>query len=345
MNGRGPFGYRIVTIVTATLILVLLAACGGSPSTVAGTGRPAASVLVPAVTAITPAPTLGAGDNRDTPSVVIRSASPAPIARIAPPAPMVGLPDDLDDAVVALLAAYERRGVTRAGIIVKDAATGEALRLEPDALFPSASLYKPFLLWAVQDAIGAGDLRDDTRLTLTAATDDSAEDGYRLGAYGDTITVTEARRLMIAASNNTAAWLLVEAIGGWAKIEIPLRDHGFHATTTYPDLATTPRDVTRFFEGIVNETLDPDLDAADYALMRGLFADASIPAYLSAGLAADATFAHKTANLVGVLHDAGVLTLADGRVVYVTVLTEGDYQAGQAFLRDLALTLTLALGG
>jgi beta-lactamase class A len=95
----------------------------------------------------------------------------------------------------------------------------------------------------------------------------------------------------------------------------------------------------------VNETLDPDLDAADYALMRGLFADQRIGAYLSAGLPGDATFAHKTGNLVGVLHDAGVLSLADGRVIYVTVLTEGDYQASQAFLRDLALTLTRALGG
>ena len=68
----------------------------------------------------------------------------------------------------------------------------------------------------------------------------------------------------------------------------------------------------------------------------------AIGAYLSTGLPDDATFAHKTGNLVGVLHDAGMLTLANGRVVYVTVLTEGDYAASQAFMRDLALTLTLA---
>jgi beta-lactamase class A len=228
---------------------------------------------------------------------------------------------------------------------VKDADTGDAIRLNPDTVFPSASLYKPYLLWAVQDAIKTGTLQDTTLLTLTPETDDSAEDGYRLGNYGDTITVAEARRLMITNSNNTAAWLLVEALGGWEMIESPLRDHGFHSTTTYPDLATTPREITRFFEGIVNETLDPDLDAKDYALMRGLFADQAIGEYLSVGLPKDAAFAHKTANLVGVLHDAGVLTLADGRVLYITVLTEGDYRAGQAFLRDLALTLILAVGG
>ena len=101
--------------------------------------------------------------------------------------------------------------------------------------------------------------------------------------------------------------------------------------------------MTRFFEGLVDETLDPDLDAADYALMRALLAAQTVPEYLSAGLPPSAAFAHKTANLDGVLHDAGVLTLADGRAVYVTVMTEGDYRAGQAFLRDLALLLALAL--
>jgi beta-lactamase class A len=93
----------------------------------------------------------------------------------------------------------------------------------------------------------------------------------------------------------------------------------------------------------VNETLTPDLEAANYALMRGLFADQAVGAYLAAGLPADATFAHKTGNPVGVLHDAGVSTLADGRVLYVTVMTEGDY-AGQAFLRDLVLLLSRTLG-
>ncbi len=55
----------------------------------------------------------------------------------------------------------------------------------------------------------------------------------------------------------------------------------------------------------------------------------------------DVAFAHKTTNLDGVPHDAGVLTLANGRVSYITVLTEGGYTASQAFMRDLALTLAL----
>ena len=325
--------------LVAGLLLGVLVACGGPAPPLPRASAPAPAEAATATPVVSPPPT---GEPRAT---TPPAATPVPPrAGGTTPTPVVGLPEDLAASLDALVDAYDGRGVTRVGIVVKAAATGEAIRLNPDGRFPSASLYKPFLLWAVQDAIGAGDLRDDTPLTLTPATDDSAEDGYQLGDYGDTITVARARELMIGASNNTAAWLLVEALGGWARIERPLRDHGFHATETSPELLTSPREVTRFFEGLVNETLDPDLDAADYALMRGLFADRGVGAYLSAGLPGDATFAHKTGNLEGVLHDAGVLTLADGRVVYVTVLTEGDYRAGQAFLRDLALTLAHALG-
>ena len=322
------------------LLLVLTVTACGSQTV------PPTLVVVTATE--TPAPLVGPSTPTAAPALELPLTEPTPAVtlpsvRVAPHSPAVGLPADLEAGLISLVAAYDRQGLTRVGLIVKDAATGEAVRLNPDTAFPSASLYKPFLLWAIQDAITAGTLHDDTLLTLTAATDDSVEDGYRLGDYGETITVDQARRLMITASNNTAAWMLVEALGGWPQIEIPLRDHGFHDTTTYPTIETTPRDITRFFEGLVTETLDPDLNARDYALMRGLFADQALATLLSAGLPSDATFAHKTANLDGVLHDAGVLTLANGRVIYITVLTEGDYTASQAFMRDLALTLALAL--
>lgn len=326
MIRRQPWHHR--SSCGLLVALLALAACGGTAPTPAPTPAPSA--------AVTPA--------AETPTTFafVPERAPTPTAG---PGPLVGLPDDLQVSVETLIAAYDGWGIARTGIVVEDAATGETFGINPDLAFPAASLYKPYLLWAVQEAIAAGRLRDDTPLTLTPATDDSAEDGYRLGDYGDTITVERARYLMITASNNTAAWLLVEAIGGWAAIERPLRAGGFTATTTTaPGPTTTPREITRFFAGISAGTLDAHLGAADYALMRDLFAEQAIEGYLAAGLPTNATFAHKTANLDGVTHDAGILTLADDRVVYVTVMTAGEYQAGQAFLRDLALLLSLALG-
>ncbi|CAA9583551.1 MAG: hypothetical protein AVDCRST_MAG18-3491 [uncultured Thermomicrobiales bacterium] len=102
--------------------------------------------------------------------------------------------------------------------------------------------------------------------------------------------------------------------------EAALRANDFPATDLVLEMVTTPREVTYFFEGIINRTLDPALTADDCALMLDLLGDRAISPYLSPNLPDTATFAHKTGNLVGVLNDAGVLTLADGRTIYVAVL-------------------------
>lgn len=315
----GPgVGSLCIVVARLTLAAVLLTACDAPPEL----GTLAASQAL-----AQPTPAVVPGD------IPIPEPTPARVS-----ATVGGLPGGLAANIEALIATSP--GVARAGIIVKDSAAGDAVRIDPDRQFEAASLYKLFLLWAVQDAIAAGDLADDTPLTLSAATDDSADDGYTLGDYGDTVTVAEARRLMIVASNNTAAWLLVEALGGWAAIERPLRDRGFDYTETSPALLTTPRDVTRLLEGIVDGTLDPHLDTDDYALMLGLLRDQQLNAYLSPGLSPGAVFAHKTGNVPGVLHDAGILFLPDGRTLYLVVLTEGDYQAGLAFMRRVGQLVT-----
>lgn len=269
-------------------------------------------------------------------------SSPAPSNRATPT-----LPPDLFRDAATLVAEYEALQGSRVGLVISVGETSgisDLVLVHADSLFPSASLYKLFVLWAVQVEIHAGRLTDTTALVLTPETDDSVEDGYRLGNYGDTITVAEARRLMIAESNNTAAWLLVEAVGGWAAVERPLRANQFALTETSPDLLTTPREVARFFEGVVTHNLDPVLTLADYELMLDLLRDRSASAYLLSGFPNGTTFAHKTGNLEGVLHDAGALQLRDGRTIYLVVLTEGDYEASRTFMAEIARLVWQVLG-
>src|SRR5207247_7755274 len=83
---------------------------------------------------------------------------------------------------------------------------------------------------------------------------------------GSTITVDEARYLMITESNNTAAWALAYAIG-WGNIEETLRANGFAQSRVVGEQVTTPQEITRYFEGLVAGTLDPQLGPDDYALM------------------------------------------------------------------------------
>lgn len=271
-----------------------------------------------------------------TPPRITIPLTPAPGAK-APTwtptwSPMVGA------AVDALIAQYTPQGVGPVGVVIEDVHSGEVVARNADAQFDAGSLYKLFVLWETQVAIHNNVLTDDSDLTLTAANDRSDEDGYSLGSYGDTVSVATARRLMIEASSNTAAVMLAEYFG-WGTIQQLARAHGFAATTLIDQQTTTASDVARFFDDLVNRTLDPRLGPDDYALMLDLLENQEVDTKLSTGFPANATFAHKTGDVPGAHHDAGVLFLPDNRAICVTVLTGGDYDASVAFQHDLAATL------
>jgi beta-lactamase class A len=241
---------------------------------------------------------------------------------------------ELGPAVATLVTDYEDAGLHTVGVFVTTDCDEPLAAFNADVVLPTASLYKLFVLWQVQREIAAGHLDDDTALVLSAENDDSAEDGYRLGEYGQAITVAEARTLMITRSNNTAAWMLAQAVG-WGAIDRMLIANDF-AHSRAAEGVSTPREIARFFDGLLDHTLDPRLSAADYALMLDLLKGQEVNYLLSAGLPSGTVFAHKTGNLPGVLNDAGIVYLPDGRTITLAVLTTGDEGAGQALMHDLA---------
>jgi beta-lactamase class A len=294
------------------LVLALVACTGPTPS--------------PAPDSPTPAP----------PDATATVEPPQPTQAIVPtPSPTTLTPEEFTTAVSQLVAKYHTRGISLAGIVIADSEAGDLVTMNEDHPFVAASLYKLFLLWQTQRAIRAGQLSDDTALVLGPDTDDSDEDGYSLGDYGTTITVAEARRLMITESNNTAAWLLAKEID-WDAAHQVLRDAGFAVTEVWPRPVTTPREVTHYLQGVINHDLDPTLQASDYTLMLNLLKEQQINTMLPQGWPQDVVFAHKTGEVEGATHDTGVLLLPDGRVIYVTVMTEGDYDPALLFMRQVA---------
>ncbi len=246
--------------------------------------------------------------------------------------------DELD----TLIMQYRAQGVQRVGVVVTDSRTGENVARNADDVFDSASLYKLFVLWRTQVEIRQGKLTDDSELKLTAQNDDADEDGYRIGGYGDTVSVAELRRLMVVASGNTATWVLAYYFG-WGTIDQLVQRGGFRQTHVAGHAVTTAGDVTRFLDAVMDGTLDPRLQPDDYTLMLRLLAAQQINTKLSTGFPPDAVFAHKTGDVGNVHHDAGILFLPDDRRIVVTVLAEGDEAATRAFQRDVAATLSARL--
>src|SRR5436305_255311 len=89
----------------------------------------------------------------------------------------------------------------------------------------------------------------------------------------------------------------------------------------------------------------PRLTPDDYSLMLELLKEQEVNTKLSTGFPDGTIFAHKTGDLTGAHHDAGVVFLPDGRTVSVTVMTAGDYDASVQFQHDLAALLWQDLQG
>jgi beta-lactamase class A len=297
------------------------------------------------ITEIVPATPALPAVHTPAPASVAQTTRPPRSPRVSTAAaqPDTGLARTLGPAVDQLIAQYQAQGIDRVGLLIEDGRDADTVERNADDTFAAASLYKLFVLWRTQVEIRQGKLLDTTELTLTAQNDDSDEDGYSLGAYGDTVSVADLRRLMITASNNTAAQVLGQYFG-WGTIDQLVRAHGFTGTAISGQASTTARDVTRFFDGLLDQTLDPILTPSDYALMLDLLKDQEVNTKLSTGFPDGTVFAHKTGDLTGVHHDAGVLFLPDGRMITVTAMTAGDYDASVQFSHDLAALLWQSLG-
>lgn len=266
----------------------------------------------------------------------MRRDTASPRETVAPS--RIGLAQTLGPAVDQIIAQYQPQGITGVGLVIEDGRAEDTIERNADSDFAAGSLYKLFLLWRTQVEIRQHKLFDNTQLMLTAQNDDSEEDGYSLGAYGDTVSVADLRRLMITASNNTAAQMLGQYFG-WGTVDQLVRAHGFTATVISGQAHTTPRDVTRFFDEVVNHTLDPLLTPDDYTLMLDLLKDQEVNTKLSTGLPDGTVFAHKTGDVPGAHNDAGVIFLPDGRAIAITVMTAGDYDASVQLQHDLAALL------
>ncbi len=229
-----------------------------------------------------------------------------------------------------LVKKYLEQGLLNVAILIVDQDSKEAIEINPDQIFETASLYKLFVLWKLQLEINAGTLTDATEIPVVEYIDETDLSSPFYSA--SFTTVGDARTAMITYSDNTAAWSLANILG-WKHIDDMLIAYTFansHINEFEP--TTNARDITRFFQGIYNQNLDANLTKADYMLMLDLLKKQMVNIYLPQGLPENVVFAHKTGTLNGYNHDAGILYGPKGNVFFIAVLTEGD---SSAFMKEV----------
>lgn len=174
------------------------------------------------------------------------------------------------------------------GIVVKHLGTGETIGTSATSTFISASLYKPFAAVMALKLVDQGKLSLDTPLSLA---------GRR--------SVRQCVIDTISVSDNPCGHALISISGADTPSGLAqLRADGYGQTdlgSLYP--VTTAQDVARLFEHIyVGDLLSP----ASNQLLLDALKDQRVNNRLPKGLNG-ASIAHKTGDLEGAAHDAGIV--------------------------------------
>lgn len=217
-----------------------------------------------------------------------------------------------------------------AGVVMTDPRNGASYEHAADRVFQSASLYKLVVMAeAYRQAVASGLSLDAVTLTIT---DEDLVDGGDETDSGVTLTVHEAIERMITRSDNSCGRGLVRLLDAH-NVNATARSLGMTQTrinTMLPEAErtsdvneTSARDIARLLTALVQGRV---VDASSSAEMLGVLGRQELNDRLPSGLAPGTPVAHKTGNLDGIAHDAGVITTPFGPRV-VVMLTEGyaDY--------------------
>jgi beta-lactamase class A len=188
----------------------------------------------------------------------------------------------------------------------------ELVMINADMSFPAASLAKLPILVEVARQVGSGNLSWGTRYKVPEATSMG-----NTGVLADLLpdlqpTLHDLAHLMIAISDNTAANMLLDLVGmqainvtmhqlGLTSTWLERRFLDFEARNAGRDNWTTAGDMALLLSYLCSGLLPDDERLLSMLLCQN---DRTIlPAYWGEQV----PFAHKTGELPGILHDAGIL--------------------------------------
>lgn len=189
------------------------------------------------------------------------------------------------------------------GIMTIDLKTGAVASSNADTVFTSASLYKLFVATAVYRGIDTGTIH------------------YTDPATGTNMNVQNCLNAMITQSSNPCG----EALGsivGWDNQNINLHSTGFTHTLLRKNDSeqTSASDVALLLQKLYNGSLVSTTSTTSFI---NLLKAQQINDRLPVGLPAGATIAHKTGDLNGLAHDAGIVYAPSGN--YIVVAMSGPW--------------------
>src|SRR2546426_2841322 len=215
-----------------------------------------------------------------------------------------------------------------------------AYAADVDVPFVAASLYKLAVLLRVESLVERGTVSYQDSITVEEV--DVTEDGSN-ELPGTVLTVDRALEEMVTYSDNGAALALVRRYGA-RETNATLTNAGigaFHvAENRDEDNLVTARALGEFFDLLATRRLI-SASASDRMLVR--LERQQINDRLPRDLRADVQVAHKTGDLIGLVHDAGLIQTPDGPRIAVVLTSGGTEATAKDLIARVGLTVYSAV--
>jgi beta-lactamase class A len=267
-------------------------------------------------------------------------SKPAPVAA-AKPAAVVTAPKTSWDEMTQELTRLAQRRPGRVAIFLKDMKSGMSWSYHPDDLFPSASLIKVPIMASVFAKIKEGDLSLYQKLTLKRRHRTGGSGSLKWSPDGTRLTIAQLLEHMIVESDNTAASMLIEAVGmesmqqafpklGLLYTGISQDGMSLRGGLVEHENYTTAHEMGTLMEKIYNGEL---VDKDSSRLMFEILKRRRPASRLAKGLPRGWGIAHKTGLLRHACHDSAVVMTPSSDYVLTVLTSSGEsYSSAKDFI-------------
>ena len=300
---------RLLAIIGAA---VVLASCGTPTTVPAVRGE-----LIQVIRAATPVPVRST--DPQLPPVVrasVESAPPTPVPAPPPPAPVVRSTAALSQAIDALAAEFGADlGVT---LVELGGNQPIAFRINGGRQFTAASTYKLPLLMLTAQQVTSGRVSADRQICFD---DSEFEDGWFDDyAAGTCLSVAELAMRAGHYSDNTAAHMLVDDLGGSEALNAYASLHGATNSEFFDPNLTTADDLAALLVNLANGQAG---GAAAQQWLYPLLTDTAYEEGIPTGVGAGVTVVHKIGDIDSTLNDAALVRGGTHGDYVLVVMTDG----------------------
>ncbi|HLO50629.1 MAG TPA: serine hydrolase [Kamptonema sp.] len=226
-------------------------------------------------------------------------------------------------------ALIERYDTLSSGMFFLDLDTGNYLDIKGSRIFPAASTIKLPILIAFYQDVDAGKISMDETLVMRPDLVASGSGTMQDEADWTKFSIRETVAKMITISDNTATNMIIDRLGGIAKLNQRFRSWGLNDTVIRNWLGdfqgtntTSSVDMVRLLAMVVRNNLVSDYSREQ---VLGLLRHTTIKTLLPAGIGPGAVIADKTGDIGFLVGDAGIIDMPNGKRYLAAIFVERPY--------------------